>query len=936
VTEGGPAADPGLQADDFARQAQEVAGVGAFMLDAATREAIGFSRTAVEILDLDPAAGDLPALARARIHPDDRDRVFQAMERTRVEGVPFDLDHRIVRASDGRIRWIRGRAELIGGRVVGTLLDITEPIESKRVLARAQEIAHLGLWERDLASGALTSSDELRRILGLDPSRPGPLGAAPAARLSWPDLVDRVHPEDRARFESVAAAALAGDGRFRLEHRVVHPDGTVRIIDSHGEAELIGGARPARLLGVMVDVTERSTAQRRLRRSEERFRRLADEAPVGIFETDANGSCLWVNHRWCEISGLTPEQAIGLGWVAALHPDDRAEMLERWTRGTAARPPLTCEYRLRGPDGRVAHVMGRATPLVEEHGGISGYLGTVTDVSDRERRERERRGLRRVATALAAEAAPADVFALVAAQAGEVLEAYAAGIAQFDPSGESATVVGGWCTRGDEVELGAHMPVLPEGILDRARGAGVPATSTVHAEAVALFGHGVGSGVDGLAAAPVWLGRRLWGVVGVGAAGGLPPGAEEGLQRFADLVGLALTGADARRQLARLASTDHLTGLPNRRSFEERLASEVTRARRHDRQLALVVLDIDNFKQINDAWGHDVGDQALVEFAERLGTLARAGETLARIGGEEFAWILPESDAMGGIAAAERARRAIGGTPFPAVGDVTVSGGVCDLAQAETSRELFRYADVALYWAKSQGRDAVFRYSPEVVELLSAEEQAHRIRRAEALSGIRALANAVDAKDSATQRHSERVADLAEALAAARGWGPERIARLREAALVHDVGKIGVRDMVLLKPARLTPAEYDEVRQHARLGARMVEGLLSDEQVGWVLGHHERWDGAGYPDGLAGASIPEGARILSLADALDAMVMARPHSPGLRVSDAVDEARRCAGSQFNPGLVETLEELASSDLLPGLFVPAADGDMRDETAAPPG
>ena len=129
MSEDAPGADPGLQGDDLARQAQEVAGVGAFVLDVATGQVIGFSRTAVEMLDLDPAAGDLPGQARARIHLDDRDRVFEAIERTRFQGAPFDMDHRIVRASDGRTRWIRVRAELIDGRVVGTLLDITDRIE---------------------------------------------------------------------------------------------------------------------------------------------------------------------------------------------------------------------------------------------------------------------------------------------------------------------------------------------------------------------------------------------------------------------------------------------------------------------------------------------------------------------------------------------------------------------------------------------------------------------------------------------------------------------------------------------------------------------------------------------------------------------------------------------------------------------------------------
>ena len=185
-----------------------------------------------------------------------------------------------------------------------------------------------------------------------------------------------------------------------------------------------------------------------------------------------------------------------------------------------------------------------------------------------------------------------------------------------------------------------------------------------------------------------------------------------------------------------------------------------------------------------------------------------------------------------------------------------------------------------------------------MVEELSAEERADRLQRVQALQSIRVLARAVDAKDTSTREHSERVADLAVALGTAIGWDTERLVRLREAGLVHDVGKIGVPDAILFKPARLTPAEYDEITRHAAIGAEMVADVLTPEQVSWVRGHHERWDGGGYPDGLAGDAIPDGARVLALADAWDVMTSERPYHAPLTVAEALAECRRCAGTQF--------------------------------------
>ncbi len=359
-----------------------------------------------------------------------------------------------------------------------------------------------------------------------------------------------------------------------------------------------------------------------------------------------------------------------------------------------------------------------------------------------------------------------------------------------------------------------------------------------------------------------------------------------------------------------LAAVDALTGLANHRTFHERLRTEVEQARRHERGLSLVVMDLDRFKRVNDAHGHQVGDQVLERAAEVLRDETRTGELVARVGGEEFAMLLPHADGAEAFRAAERIRRAVAAAPFPAVGSMTMSAGVADITQAADAESLYRLADGALYLAKHRGRDMVVRYSPEATDALPAREEAERMDRQQALVSVRLLARAVDARSPGTRRHSERVADLSAEIADALGWTPERAALLREAGLVHDVGKIGVSDGILFRPGPLTPEEFELVKEHAELGARIVREALTPEQASWVRGHHERWDGNGYPDGLTAEECPEGARIMALADAWDAMTSDRIHtSARLTEQDALTECRAHSGTQFWPPAVDALASI---------------------------
>jgi diguanylate cyclase (GGDEF)-like protein/putative nucleotidyltransferase with HDIG domain len=375
----------------------------------------------------------------------------------------------------------------------------------------------------------------------------------------------------------------------------------------------------------------------------------------------------------------------------------------------------------------------------------------------------------------------------------------------------------------------------------------------------------------------------------------------------------AVTAASLYERLAAQAATDPLTGLPNHRVFHERLAAAITAAVEVGRPLALCVLDLDRFKEINDAEGHQAGDRLLVQVARALAVNVRRGETLARLGGDEFAWILPGADARAAFGAVERARTAVAREIGRSGG--TISAGICDLEHAGHADELFQLADGALYWAKAQGRDVSVCYTPQVVQVLSAEERAAQAERRQALKGLRALARAVDARDPLTQHHSERVASLAVALARRLGWPKDAVARLHEAALLHDVGKIGVPDAILLNVGTLDASEFETIKGHAALGAAIAGEVLTPEQTRWVRGHHERIDGTGYPDGLAGAVIVDGARLLALADAWDAMTSDRPYRPAMATEDALEECRRQSGRQFCPVAVAALIEVVCAGRL---------------------
>jgi len=358
----------------------------------------------------------------------------------------------------------------------------------------------------------------------------------------------------------------------------------------------------------------------------------------------------------------------------------------------------------------------------------------------------------------------------------------------------------------------------------------------------------------------------------------------------------------------RLALTDPLTGLGNHRHFHERLERELQHANERRLPLTLCFIDVDDFKRINDRFGHPAGDRVLSQLAARL---RQTGEAF-RLGGDEFALLLPGYGESAALTAASSVVERISALELEQVGPVTVSAGVAISPQHASERdELIRLADSALYWAKEYGKNRVRAYRPDVIELAELKRLASGPDRAARFRAAASLARAVDARDVYTGSHSQRVAELAARTARRLGLPDEEVELTRLAASLHDLGKLAIPEEILRKPGPLTEPERIVLERHPQIGFRMLESLGVDPVADWVLHHHERWDGSGYPDGVAGEGIPLGARIIFVADAYDAMISERVYRRRVSPVEAIAELDRCAGTQFDPDVVAALaEELA--------------------------
>ena len=613
------------------------------------------------------------------------------------------------------------------------------------------------------------------------------------------------------------------------------------------------------------DVTERRETRRRLEENEQRYRSLFEQNVDAVFTFDLEGLFVDANPACEAVSGYSPEELRGAAFLPLVVPEDRERtqaLAEQAMRGAAQHEDIAILHK----SGRRVEINITKIPIVVD-GKVVGIYGIAKDITARKRDEV---ALRESETWLraVAEAGPVPMT-ITRWSDGKIFYANRHVRDLFRvPLGQEVV---GRSTEGFFVS-----PADREGLIG----------------ALTEYGH-----------VQNWESQAR-------RADGTTFWASGAFQRMVyhgeDAVFSVYHDVSAQKRLldeARAeAEQDPLTGLLNHRAFHKRLEEEAERAHLGSTPLAIALVDLDNFKFFNDTYGHAVGDDVLRQVAAVLRASCRAEDVLARFGGDEFALLMP---GVGPDTTADGVRAqlaaCLGDVRYqpPGLGGaipIGLSVGVAMFpSEAPTRLAVMQIADERLLRAKSGA---------------GADAEALRVRgvlrdSVQGFSMLDALVTAVDAKDRYTRRHSEDVMAYCLQIAQRLGLSEEDRHTLAVAALLHDVGKIGVPDQILRKPGRLTPEEFEAIRLHPNIGAAIVAAVPALAlTLGAVRHHHERWDGEGYPDGLRAEETPPFARLLAVADAYSAMTTDRPYRKGLAPAEARRRLAEGAGSQWDPVCVE--------------------------------
>jgi diguanylate cyclase (GGDEF)-like protein len=390
---------------------------------------------------------------------------------------------------------------------------------------------------------------------------------------------------------------------------------------------------------------------------------------------------------------------------------------------------------------------------------------------------------------------------------------------------------------------------------------------------------------------------------------------------------------DTLNRMVSSLSRDLLTGLANKRYFEDRLAREIERCKRTHSNLCVLMMDIDRFKRVNDLLGHATGDQVLRAFGEVLLQVVRRCDVAARRGGDEFTILLVDADIREAMAVAKRLKSALGSglaaqvarylaseSALTLVSKMAVTIGISEFPTDGSDAEtLLSAADLALLHAKHRGGNYISAYARASVNATASGEAVGPRIHENIWSALETLVAVVDAHAPHVREHSELVSYYAAAIAQEMGLSPEQVEETRMAGLLHDLGKITLADSLLSRPGPLSEEEWKLVAQHPAAAANMVSKVPFFSNLSDALRyHHERYDGAGYPEGLKGEEIPLLARIIAVADAYEAMTSFRAYrqsKPQYTRLEAIKALRDAAGTQFDPEVTEALRKIVERELV---------------------
>jgi PAS domain S-box-containing protein/putative nucleotidyltransferase with HDIG domain len=800
------------------------------------------------------------------------------------------------------------------GRPTHVLLtghDVTRQHEAETTLQErdahfrdAFERADTVWWEWDLVSGTSTWPEAAEKFYGVS----NPTGADSIER--WRSVL---HPDDREKDVRITQRILdEGWETFETENRIIHPEKGVRWIRTHGRVVRSPDGEPLRFVGVNTDVTERRQAEEQLRQSEAAFRTLADSLPQIVWTARADGLVDYFNRRWTEFSGISQPGGEAWGWTPVLHPDDEERTLAAWRAAIEAGEPYVVEHRIERRDGVYRWHMSSGVPVKDEHGRVTKWFGTATDVHDQkvaaldlERRSAQQsavaelgifalrtselRLLMRTALERLRDLLGTDLCKVLRLRRHDggrdlVLEA-AVG---FPDDWIGTVTVGADLDSQAGFTLASNEPVVVADLAAETRFGGpglLRDLGVVSGMSVVI--HGTGD---------------PYGVLGVHGTTPLRFDAADAafLQSVANVVAEAVKRRESAAALeTRVRRLDALHTIDN----------AITDGREMHATLRVIV---DQIRQ-----QLEVDAVAAFVYKDDLQTLGFAA-------GSGFRTDFIREDAPGlgegrlGVVALERR--------LDHVPDIRSSLDSFARAHLVEAEGFVTYFGVPLVVKGAlEGVLEIFHREPMQPDVgwheflttlgtqtaiainssrLFADLQVSNSKLRLAYDAtIEGWARALELKDNQTEGHSRRVTDLSVRLARRLGVPDQDLVDIRRGALLHDIGKMAIPDRILLKEGRLDAAEWEVMRSHPTQAYELllpVEFLRDALDIPYA--HHERWDGSGYPRGLAGEEIPLAARIFAVADVYDALTSERPYWPAWSKERALEYVRDQSGRHFDPSV----------------------------------
>ncbi len=689
-------------------------------------------------------------------------------------------------------------------------------------------------------------------------------GYTPEQTLGW-GWTSIIHPEDRVRSSEWWRVAHSTGQYPPLEYRFRGKDGVYHWFLRHIRPVKDAGGATIRWFGVCTNIEKQKRTEQELSERETAYRLLADTIHDIVCLHDLDGRFLYASPSLMRVSGYTQNEVLGSDSYNFMHPDDRERVYtQAHIKALNGELPLI-EWRMQRKDGTYVWLETRTSMAYDDEERPYRLICCSRDITERKQAERDLDKSEKLYRTLIHHF-PNGAVCLYDHDLRHTL----ADGAQFsDLSIPRSTIEGKtiWeafppdiavqCEPHYRAALGgtaSHYVIGYRGRIYEVQ------THPMRDENGAIFA--------GMVMSQDITARRTAEI--------------EREQLLSD----ALERADH----------DPLTGLLNHRAFHKRLQEEADRARRQQGTLAVAVMDMDNFKFFNDVYGHQAGDDVLRRVAMVLSENCRSYDVAARFGGDEFALLMPGIGRTEALQMLERLTNSLENLGYCPPGydmaiPLALSIGVAVYPdEGETHVETLAQADARLRAAKSGGWE-------DQTEGLRASLR-HSV---DGFSTLDAMVTAVDNKDRYTRRHSEDVLTYSLQIAQELGLDETIQHTVAVAALLHDVGKIGVPDSILRKPGQLTEAEYSAIKQHPVMGAVMVSAVPGLElTLEAVRHHHERWDGRGYPDGLEGEETPLLARLMAVADAFSAMTTDRPYRKGVTRRDALAVLQAGAGSQWDP------------------------------------